>query len=238
VVRFDGIRKKGESYNDPACRIPGREYLHYVFSQVVDDVADVARYLKLSTEFGVSAVVLLTFSAAAIEARRALARDESGLFNVWISVAGSPDVQSMTGAISGGVDFASGSEREAKFGIQELLGVAVNIDEIGRDGDANNLLFIEHSRNDMASIHVPVTRYHGQFDAWVDLNRVIDILSHDQVSNRRLVLLPVGHQLKSSRQAYGIFQEIAREIARLVLRKAVQARRLKFPREMDTHLGL
>jgi len=33
VVRFDGIRKRGESHNDPSCRIPGREYLHYVFSR-------------------------------------------------------------------------------------------------------------------------------------------------------------------------------------------------------------
>ena len=227
VVRFDGIRKKGESHNDPPCRIPGREYLHFVFSQGAEDIEEVARFLRESSEFGVSSVVLVSFSAAAIEARKALARDRDGLISAWISVVGSPDVQSMTRAISGGVDFAVGYERRTRFGIQELLSVVVDIDRIVSDGEMNDLLFIEHSRSDMAVIKVPITWYHGRFDAWVDFARVHDILSHGSTTNRRLIVLPTGHRLKNSRQADEVFQRIACEIGEIGLRQHLSPRRAR-----------
>jgi ubiquinone/menaquinone biosynthesis C-methylase UbiE/pimeloyl-ACP methyl ester carboxylesterase len=215
VVRFDGIRKRGESYNDPACRMPGREYLHYVFSQGAEDIGEVSRFLRKSPVFRASSIVLVSFSAASIEARKALVQDRDGLISAWISVVGSPDVQSMTRAISGGVDFAVGCERRTQFGVQELLSVSVNIDRIVSDGQENDLLFIEHSRSDMATIDVPITWYHGKFDAWVDFSRVRDMLSHGNTANRRLVVLPTGHQLKSSQQADKVFQCIASEIGRI-----------------------
>jgi dienelactone hydrolase len=145
VVRFDGIRKRGESHNDPACRISGREYLHFSFSQGAADIEEVARFLKESPEFGVSSIVLVSFSAAAIEARKMLARDRRGLISAWISVMGSPDLQSMTRSISGGVDFALGYERGMRFGFQELLGVVVDIDRIAFDSFENDMTFIEES---------------------------------------------------------------------------------------------
>jgi ubiquinone/menaquinone biosynthesis C-methylase UbiE len=231
VVRFDGIRKRGESYNDPACRVPGREYLHFVFSQGAEDISEVARFLRESSDFGVSSVVLVSFSAAAIEARKALARDRNGLISAWISVVGSPDVQSMTRAISGGVDFAIGRERRTQFGVQELLSVVVDIDRIVSDGEANDLLFIDHSRSDMAVIKVPITWYHGRFDAWVDFARVCDILSYGKTANRRLIVLPTGHQLKNSQQADEVFQHIACEIGRLGSRKRMLPRKAR-PQEI------
>ena len=53
----------------------------------------------------------------------------------------------------------------------------------------------------------------------MDLARVHDILSHGSTTNRRLVVLPTGHQLKNSRQAEEVFQSIACEIGRIGLRK-------------------
>jgi hypothetical protein len=159
IVRFDGIRKRWESHNDPPCRIPGREYLHYVFSQGTKDIEEVARFLKESSDYRVSSVVLVSFSAAAIEARKALARDREGLIDAWISVVGSPDLQSMTRSISGGVDCALGYERGLRFGFQELLGVVVDIDRIAFDADKNNMTFIEESRSDLAKFKISVTWY-------------------------------------------------------------------------------
>jgi ubiquinone/menaquinone biosynthesis C-methylase UbiE/pimeloyl-ACP methyl ester carboxylesterase len=225
VVRFDGIRKRGESHNDPACLIPGREYLHFVFSQGADDIEEVARFLRKSPSFGVSSVVLVSFSAAAIEARKALARDRDGLISAWVSVVGSPDVQSMTRAISGGVDFAVGYERRTEFGVQDLLNVAVDIDRIVNDGEVNDLLFIDHSRCDMAAIKVPITWYHGRYDAWVELARVCDILAYGNTANRRLIVLPTGHQVKNSQQADEVFQRIACEIGRIGPRKRLLPRK-------------
>ena len=217
VVRFDGIRKKGESHNDPPCRIPGREYLHFVFSQGAEDIEEVARFLRESSEFGVSSVVLVSFSAAAIEARKALARDRDGLISAWISVVGSPDLQSMTRSISGGVDFALGYEKGMRFGFQELLGVVVDIDRIAFDAAENAMTFIEESRSDLAEITVPVSWFHGRYDAWVEFDRVRDVLSQGDVTNRRLVVIPTGHRLGISRKAGAVFFRIATEVGRLAI---------------------
>ena len=59
----------------------------------------------------------------------------------WVSVVGSPDLQSMTRAISGGVDFVGGHERGLRFGYQELLGVTVDIDKIAVDAVDHSLSF-------------------------------------------------------------------------------------------------
>ena len=233
VVRFDGIRKRGESYNDPACRIPGREYLHFVFSQGAEDIDRGRAILEGIIRFW-------SFVSRARELQRSGHRSEKSagarskrLISAWISVVGSPDVQSMTRAISGGVDFAVGCERRTQFGVQELLSVVVDIDRIVSDGEANDLLFIDHSRSDMAVIKVPITWYHGRFDAWVDFARVSDILSYGKTANRRLIVLPTGHQLKNSQQANEVFQRIACEIGRIGLGKRIPPRKA---RSQEIHL--
>jgi len=226
VVRFDGIRKRGESHNDPPCRMPGREYLHYVFSQGVEDIEEVARFLRESSNFRPSSIALVSFSAAAIEARKALARDRDGLISAWISVVGSPDLQSMTRSISGGVDFALGYERGMRFGFQELLGVVVDIDRIAFDAERNAMTFIEESRTDLADIRIPISWYHGRYDAWVEFDRVRDVLSQGCVANRRLVVIPTGHRLGISRKAGDIFFAIATEIGRLLIGRELPPRKV------------
>jgi ubiquinone/menaquinone biosynthesis C-methylase UbiE/pimeloyl-ACP methyl ester carboxylesterase len=217
VLRFDGVRKRGESHGDPECRIPGRENHNFVFSQGVEDIEVVARYLRQSPDYRASSVVVISFSAAAIEVRKAIARDDSGLFDGWVSVVGSPDLQSMARSISGGVDFVGGADLGLRFGLQELLGVTVDIDRIAVDARENQMSFIEDSRCDMASIDVPITWYHGEYDAWVDLGRVRDVLSHGDQRERHLVVIPAGHQLKSSHEAGETFECIARDVARMTL---------------------
>ena len=49
VVRFDGIRKRGESYVDPECRVPGRETQNFVFSQGVRDIEALVKHLRESS---------------------------------------------------------------------------------------------------------------------------------------------------------------------------------------------
>ena len=217
VLRFDGIRKRGESHNDPECRVPGREHHHFVFSQGVEDIDAVVNFLHESPEFGPSSLILVSFSAAAIEARKALARDRGRRIDGWVCVVGSPDLQSMTRSISGGVDFAAGYERGLRFGFQELLGVVVDIDRIAADSGEHEMIFIEDSRRDLAEIRVPISWFHGQYDAWVDLDRVRDILSQGDTRKRRLIVIPAGHQLKTSRQASETFQCVAREVGRMSL---------------------
>jgi ubiquinone/menaquinone biosynthesis C-methylase UbiE len=216
VIRFDGIRKRGESHNDPDCRSVGREHHAFTFSQGVRDILSVLDQLEKSREFSGSPVLLVTFSAAAIDGRRALLVDGGRRVKGWVSVVGSPDIQSMMRVVSGGVDYVAGVERGVRFGLQEILGVEVDIDRAGRDALEEKLAFLEDSCRDFQSIAVPVTWFHGRHDAWMDLDRVKLALKTGDPSRRKLILAPTGHQLRSSREAIRVFQDVAREVALLL----------------------
>ena len=223
VLRYDGIRRKGQSHNDAECALPGRTDENFVFSQAVRDLNTVVSHLRSDSRLSISKVVVVSFSAAAIEVRKALAEAPEGFINGWVSVVGSPDLQSMTRAISGGVDFVGGVEQGLSFGKQELLGVRVDIDRIGADAAEHHMSFIEDSRRDMEAISIPISWFHGRYDAWVELDRVRDILSHGDIANRRLVVLPTGHQLRTSLQARHAFSSIACEVARMARGIEVEA---------------
>jgi ubiquinone/menaquinone biosynthesis C-methylase UbiE len=79
------------------------------------------------------------------------------------------------------------------------------------------MAFLEDARRDLAKISQPVTWFHGAHDAWMDLDRARDILSHGNTRQRQLIVIPTGHQLQSSRQALEVFQSIAVEIGRMAL---------------------
>jgi ubiquinone/menaquinone biosynthesis C-methylase UbiE len=216
VLRFDGIRQRGESHNDSICKLPGREYHHFTFSQGVRDIEAWLDYLETSPVFTPAQTLLVTFSIAAIAGRRAVANDGGRRIAGWLSVVGSPDLLSAIRSISGGVDLAAGYEQGLRFGIQELLGVAVDSDRIGEDANQHKMVFIEDSRRDLARIHVPVSWFHGEYDAWMDLDRVRDVLSHGDPHNRRLITIPMGHQVRTSRQALETFQCLAAEAGRIL----------------------
>jgi SAM-dependent methyltransferase/pimeloyl-ACP methyl ester carboxylesterase len=250
VLRYDGIRRRGESYNDPDCRLPGSEASRFVFSQGIRDLETSVAFVRESPEWAVSKVIVVSFSAAAIEVRKAVARDRGRTIDGWVSVVGSPDLQSMSRSISGGVDFVAGHELGLEFGLQELLGVTLDVDKVVEDAQAHAMSFIEDSGHDLEQIDIPITWYHGRYDAWVDLSRVQTVLSHGDTRRRRLVVMPTGHQLRTSHQASQAFGSIAREVGRMALgrelvpaappagevRRQRSAERRRLPRvETDLH---
>ncbi|MDH3726924.1 MAG: class I SAM-dependent methyltransferase [Myxococcales bacterium] len=211
VLRFDGVGKRGESYREPGAQAPGHECVRMRFSQGVDDIQGAVDFLH--TRGRPRKTFVVSFSAASIEARRAVSRDDR--IDGWVCVVGSADLQSMMKKISGGIDFALGIERGASFGIQEILGVKVDMDLAGRDALDHDLVYMSDARADMAMIEAPVTWIHGRADAWMDLGRVEDILSQGDTSNRRLVGTSMGHMLRSSSEALAVFQFVASELSRM-----------------------
>ncbi len=115
VLRFDGIRRRGESHNDPGCRTPGTEHHRFTFSQGVRDIGATLNFLERDPRFRPRRVVLVSFSAASIEARREVASDP--LIAGWVCVVGAADLQSMMRVISGGIDYAVGFDKLAKTAI-------------------------------------------------------------------------------------------------------------------------
>jgi ubiquinone/menaquinone biosynthesis C-methylase UbiE/pimeloyl-ACP methyl ester carboxylesterase len=223
VLRLDGIRKRGESYNDPECRHPGRENLRYTFSQGADDILATVEFLERSAESKPSTIVLVSFSVAAIEGRRAIFMDQGARIGGWVSVVGAPDPQSLIRVISGGVDYLGGVERGVRFGLQDVQGLLLDIDRTGREALKNRIAFLDDARREMSSIQIPITWIHGRHDAWIELERVRHMLAFGDVSKRRLIEIPTGHQLKSSREALDAFKLIAVEAGRMALGKRIKA---------------
>ncbi|MCP5056996.1 MAG: methyltransferase domain-containing protein [bacterium] len=220
VVRYDGVRKRGESHTEPVCKAAGAEYLRFTFSQGVHDIGATLDFVESTPEFRPSASVLVTFSVASIEGRKAMASEPERL-NGWVSVVGSADAQSLTRVISGGVDFFGAIERGATFGYQELQGLLVDMDLAGTDAIENRMAFLEDSRRDFSNIQAPITWMHGRDDAWMDLERIREAMSFGDATSRRIIEVPTGHQLRTSEEALGVFQLIAAEIARMVLGREV-----------------
>ncbi|MAE93657.1 MAG: hypothetical protein CL910_03255 [Deltaproteobacteria bacterium] len=221
VLRFDGVNRRGESYKAPGCQVPGREQHGFTFSQGVEDIRAALDFLYSRRGREPAAAALVTFSAASIDGRRAVAEDCGQRIGAWISVVGSADLQDLMRTVSGGVDYLGGCARGLEFGLQEILGVEVDIDRAGHDSLDARIGFVEDSRRDFERITTPVTWYHGRFDAWMDLDRVRDVMAQGDTSKRRLVEIPTGHQLKSSREALQVFQAISCEIGRLTTGKEV-----------------
>ena len=212
VLRFDGIRKRGESHNDPECSYQGLENLNYTFSQGADDLVAAARYLR--HEYGCSSVTIASFSIASVEARRAIATDRDGLFDGWVSIVGATDPQSLIRIISGGVDYLAGAEKGIKFGRQDVQGMLLDIDRTAGDALANKIAFLDDARRDFARISCPISWIVGAHDAWMNLARVRDCLSFGPSGNRKVILSETGHQLRDSKVAAETFGLAATECAR------------------------
>lgn len=216
VLRFDGTNRRGESFVDHDCNSSGDEYRHFRFSQAVEDLKSALRFVRETDPFKASRCVVVSFSLSTIEARRVVAEASAGEIAGWIPVVGIVDLQSGLRAVSGGVDYAEGILKGVHFGHHELVGVLADMDLTGRDAIDAGLVFREDARRDMARIRVPITWIHGKHDAWIDIERVRDVLRAGSAMNRRLIQVPTGHQLRSSQEAFRTFELIAREAVRMI----------------------
>jgi SAM-dependent methyltransferase len=217
VVRFDGTNRRGESYLDPECRAPGEEYLHFTFSQAVRDLQATLDFLGASPGLGPRTSIVVSLSLASIDARRAVAEETGGRIGGLVAAVGVVDLQSALRTISGGVDYGYGLLQGIRFGRHELVGVVADMDHTGLDAIAHGLGFLEEARRDFAAIRVPITWIHGRHDAWMDLERVRGALSCGDTSGRRLIEVPTGHQLRTSREALETFMLIAEEVSEMAL---------------------
>lgn len=219
VIRFDGIRKRGESFNEPGCKVRGREHHRFRVSQGYKDILTTLDFMD--SRVSPSSYALVTFSASSIDGRAAIARDPKRRISGWVCVVGPPDLQSAMRVISGGIDYVAGAERGIEFGFREVLGIEMDLDLANADAREHGLGFFDDALQDFESIDVPITWLHGKHDAWMDLSRVREALSCGSASNRRLIVLPTGHQLRSSAQALEAFQLISTEASRMLLGRAV-----------------
>lgn len=222
VLRFDGTSRRGESFVSPQFRAPGEEYLGFQFSQAAADIHATVSFLKDHPVLSPTKVILLTVSIGSVEGRRAMATDPTGLLQGWIALVGIADLRSCLRVASGGIDYARGLESGVNFGKQELTGVLVDMDVTGPDAMRHDLAYFDDARNDIANISAPITWIHGRHDGWIELDRVKELLAAGGTRGRRLIEIPSGHQLRSSREALEVFQLVAVEAVRMSEQRLVR----------------
>jgi len=96
------------------------------------------------------------------------------------------------------------------------------MDFTGRDALRHRMVFLEDAKREMAKIEVPVSWLHGRDDAWMDIQRVRELLSAGRSDNRRLIEIPTGHQLRTSSEALEVFQVVTREVGRFLTGRSLQ----------------
>ena len=223
VIRYDGIRKKGESHNDPEAEDPPYEMLNTNFSQGADDIVSVLDWLETNPTLRASSIILLTFSFSALEARIVL-RDEGDRRRVdyWIACMGTPEFRDLMVRINCGLDFLEAYQLGIKLGVMPVLGNLVNVDSYVADGVLNSVATLEQAREDMRHLDLPITWIYGLFDNWVKSEFIRDVMSVQVEAPREVISVPIGHNARTSKEGLRLFGTITSLIYRFLHQQLVQ----------------
>jgi ubiquinone/menaquinone biosynthesis C-methylase UbiE/pimeloyl-ACP methyl ester carboxylesterase len=223
TIRYDGINRPGESYNQEGRAKRGYEMLHYRISQGLDDLETTLDYVYDNPHFKPAKVILITFSMSALDARRLLARQQEQRLDFWISVMGLTSAQGALSNVLGGMDIIGNYKMNIPNGINGMLGHLVDMDNLAEDLIANKYAFITDARLDMSKISIPVLWIYGAHDKWLDINEIRDIMSIKTDGERQIIEVPTGHNLHSSDDAVKAFQVITSAVYRNLNNREVEA---------------
>lgn len=234
VLRFDGVRRKGESHRDPEASEPPYEMLNATYSQGADDIVAALTWIRGNSRFAADRVILVTFSLAALEARLAL-RDPDTQSRVayWIACMGTPEIRQLMTRINCGLDLLEQHQLGINVGVVPILGNLVNIDRFAEDGIRNRLTSLDYAREDMRRIALPVTWILGEHDHWVNPEFVRDIMGVDAGSPREVMTIPLGHNARTSDDALRMFATIASLVYRFFHKETI--RPVVPPRDLLDH---
>jgi len=223
IIRYDGIRKKGESHNDPEAADPPYEMLNTNFSQGADDIVTVLDWLQTNPTVRASSIILLTFSFSALEARIVL-RDEAQRRRVdyWIACMGTPEFRDLMVRVNCGLDFLEAYQLGIKLGVMPVLGNLVNVDTYVADGAVNSVATLEQAREDMRHFDLPITWIYGQFDSWVKSEFIRDVMSVQVDAPREVISVPIGHNARTSKEGLRLFGTITSLIHRFLHKQLIQ----------------
>ncbi len=209
VIRYDGVRTVGESYNDRECRSPGREMLNFTMSQSIEDLLTTLDFLETHDRLRCTEVVVLAFSMVSIIARRAIVRDTKRRIGLCINIMGSTDVEDFLFNATGGLDCLRDYRAGLQDGAFQVLGCLMKRAMLGDILD-HQMAYIQPARQDMAKIDIPISWISGTYDYWTNQKRVEDIMSVASPSTRVLYEVPTGHIVKTSDEAMQVFDLIVR----------------------------
>ncbi|MBE0711213.1 MAG: PilZ domain-containing protein, partial [Candidatus Aminicenantes bacterium] len=223
VIRYDGIRRKGESHKDPEASEPPWETLNSSTSQGADDLKAVLDWLHINPKLRASSVILVSFSLAALEARVVL-RDAGyrKRINYWISCMGAVEFRDMMNRINCGLDLLEQHQIGINLDVYPILGNFIRHEPYASDIIANGVGTLEQAREDMRHLNLPITWIYGQHDNWVKAEFIRDVMSVQVDAPREVISVPIGHTARTSREALRMFGTITSLIHRFLHKELVQ----------------
>ncbi|MBN2264176.1 MAG: class I SAM-dependent methyltransferase, partial [Candidatus Aminicenantes bacterium] len=223
VVRYDGIRRKGESHKDPEASEPPYETLNSSTSQGAEDLRAVIDWLQVSPKIKASSIILVTFSLAALEARVVL-RDPVCQQHVqyWVSCMGALEFRHMMNRINCGLDLLEQYQLGINLDVYPILGNYIRHVPYASDIIVNGVGTLEQAREDMGRIGLPVTWIYGQHDKWIRPEFIRDVMSVQADAPRDIISVPIGHTARTSREALRMFGTITSLIHRYLHGSMIQ----------------
>ncbi len=236
--RFDLTHTLGESECDPELEAKGYPYLNWTYSHYESDLHGSLKYID--KRFKPKYRVLLTYSVAAIPARRLIADGHEPKTDLWIAPFGCPDAQDMLKNLLAGVDLFQNYLDGKKLEPFLLYGRLGDPNDAVPDAIRRGMAFLEDARKDMEKITIPVTWILGTFDYMVTRHRVRQILNAPGGGIREIIELEAGHFLKSGPEAIESYKLIAETIFKHLFqthKPAVEPNLALFSRQTEAEWG-
>ena len=232
TIRYDGVNRPGESYNDDMCPKRGYEMLHYRISQGLDDLEATLDFVFNNDLFKPSEVILVAFSMSAMDARKLVIKDRR--IRYLINVMGVTCARSSFRNTTGGIDIISNFRMGIKNGMSGVLGQILDLDSVAEDLIENKYAYLADARHDMSHVGIPVSWIYGKYDKWVVEREIKDIMSVKADGGREVIEIPTGHNLRSSEDAIKTFKIITGLIYRRLHGKNIRP----FEPDRDTMVNL
>jgi ubiquinone/menaquinone biosynthesis C-methylase UbiE/pimeloyl-ACP methyl ester carboxylesterase len=223
TLRYDGINRPGESFNEVENPPRGYEMLRYRLSQGLSDLRTTLDYVEHNPYFTATKVVLFTASMSSIDARKLLASTEKDRVDLWVSLMGVPAAQTTIGNILAGTDIIGNYRLGIPNGVRGMLGHLIDMDTLAQDLIEERYAYLTDARLDMSAVSTPVLWIVGRHDHWVDRDEVADLMAVDGGGPRELVEIPTGHNLRNSEDAIRAFKLIGEYIYRGLYGSALTA---------------
>ncbi|MDT8297224.1 MAG: PilZ domain-containing protein [Spirochaetaceae bacterium] len=221
ILRYDGVDKPGESENTNSHARRGYEMLGYRIEQGYADLEASMQWVKKNTEFQADQIVLISFSMAALDARRLQSTLSAPRADYWISVMGVSSAQGALRNILGGLDVVANHRMGLPVGTMGMLGQLIDMDRMAADMIRLGYATVADAREAMSRVESPVTWIYGVHDKWMIPEEIRDIMSIAAPGKRELIEIPTAHNLRTSDDAIASFQLISDAILRQIRSKVV-----------------
>jgi ubiquinone/menaquinone biosynthesis C-methylase UbiE len=208
TIRYDGVNRPGESYNEEMLPKRGYEMLYYRISQGQDDLKATIEYVYDNALFKPSAVIVIAFSMSALDVRRLVSQSDDHKVDYVINVMGVSCGQSTFKNMTGGLDIIGCYKLGVLNGLFGLLGHMLDLDNLAEDLIEKKYAYMTDARLDMSKISIPILWIYGKYDRWIDEKEVKELMGIESKGSREVIEIPTGHNIRSSEDAIKAFKLI------------------------------